>query len=78
MTVWEFNPIPKFSVFSAGNFLFPTWALWTSIRHNQSGVNVGVGEDTHRETLTMSLCKSGKTEEEGVEKREKGAMNRAH
>ena len=48
--------------FSAGNFLFPTWALWTSIRHNQSGVNIGLREDTHRETLTMSSCNIRKTQ----------------
>ena len=45
-----------FSCLSAGNFLFPTRALWTSIRHDQPGVNIGLREDTHRETLTMSLC----------------------
>ena len=61
------HPPPKlflffFFCFSAGNFLFPTWALWTSIRHDQSGVNIGLRKDTHRETLTMSSCNIRKTQ----------------
>ena len=70
MTVWEFSPLPNFilffllRLFSAGNFLFPTWALWTSIRHDQSGVNIALWEATHahRETLTMSSCNIRKTQ----------------
>ena len=34
--------------FSAGNFLFSTWAFWTSIRQDQSGVNIVLKEDIHR------------------------------
>ena len=74
----QLPPPPSPVCFSAGNFLFPTWALWTGIRHGQSGVNIGFKEDTHRETLTMSSCNSGKAKAEDVQKREKGAMNRAH
>ena len=51
-----------FFCFSAGNFLSTTWALWTSIRHNQSGVNIGLRKDTHRETLTMSSCNIRETQ----------------
>ena len=50
----EIHPPPKlfyfffFFFFSAGNFLYPTYALWTSIRHDQSGVNIVLREDTQR------------------------------
>ena len=32
------------------------------IRHDQSGVNIGLREDTHRETLTMSSYNIRKTQ----------------
>ena len=38
------------------------WALWTSIRHDQSDVYIGLREDTHRETLTMSSCNIRETQ----------------
>ena len=54
--VWEFNPLTNFFLFIIFlpllffriNFLFPTWTLWTNIRHDQSGVNTGLREDTQR------------------------------
>ena len=66
--------------FSAGNFLFPTWALWRSItiKHDQSGVNM-VYRKIHTEKRWQCLrVTSGRPKEEGVEKREKGAMNCTH
>ena len=60
---------------SAGNFLFPPWALWTSIRYDQSGVYIGLRDDTRWQCLCVTY---GRPKEEGVEKRERGAMNCAH
>ena len=68
MTAWEFNPLPNSSLkkqFFFSFSLFPIssiWALWMSIRHDQSGVNIGLREDTCRETLTMSLCNIRETQ----------------
>ena len=56
VTVSELNPLTNFFLifivlpllFFCRNFLFPTWTLWTNIRHDQSGVNTGLREDTQR------------------------------